>query len=229
MADIFDNYSSLRPETKPTIYVARHISDPRYKGLVKVGYTTRTVTDRVTEFDNIKTPDGMSSFEVIYSEPAMFADGSSFMDHDVHRVLRAKGFNSSSKSEFYKCSLEDVKAAILAVKSGTLNIENRINSFSMRPEQSRAVEITKQYFESESSERPNSSPKFLWNAKMRFGKTFASYKLAKAMNTKRVLILTFKPAVQSAWEEDLLTHIDFEGWQYYSAHYRIKLVLNQKN
>jgi hypothetical protein len=51
---------------------------------------------------------------------------------------------------------------------------------------------------------------------MRFGKTFASYQLAKQMNWKKVLVLTFKPAVQSAWEEDLKTHVDFEGWQFIS-------------
>ena len=49
---------------------------------------------------------------------------------------------------------------------------------------------------------------------MRFGKTFAAYKLALEMKWTKVLVLTFKPAVQSAWEEDLLTHIDFEGWQF---------------
>ena len=31
-----------------------------------------------------------------------------------------------------------------------------------------------------------------------------------------ILILTFKPAVESAWREDLVSHIDFEGWQYIS-------------
>ena len=51
---------------------------------------------------------------------------------------------------------------------------------------------------------------------MRFGKTFAAYELAKQMDFKRVLVLTFKPAVQSAWKEDLLTHVDFEGWQFIS-------------
>ena len=51
---------------------------------------------------------------------------------------------------------------------------------------------------------------------MRFGKTFAAYELAKRMGFKRVLILTFKPAVLAAWEEDLLTHVDFEGWQFIS-------------
>ena len=51
---------------------------------------------------------------------------------------------------------------------------------------------------------------------MRFGKTFTAYELAKIMNLKRVLILTFKPAVEESWETDLNTHVDFEGWQFYS-------------
>ncbi|MBQ2748033.1 MAG: restriction endonuclease, partial [Firmicutes bacterium] len=33
---------------------------------------------------------------------------------------------------------------------------------------------------------------------------------------KRVLVLTFKPAVESAWQEDLMRHIDFDGWQFVS-------------
>lgn len=51
---------------------------------------------------------------------------------------------------------------------------------------------------------------------MRFGKTFASYQLAKRMGFTKVLILTFKPAVQSAWKDDLLCHMDFVGWQFIS-------------
>ncbi len=51
---------------------------------------------------------------------------------------------------------------------------------------------------------------------MRFGKTFTSYELAKAMDMKRILVLTFKPAVEESWGSDLLSHIDFDGWQFYS-------------
>ncbi len=219
MADIFDRYSSKKPDIRPTIYVVKHISDPRYDGLLKVGYTTRSVGDRVSEFDGVKTPDGRSSYEILHTEPAMYPDGNTFMDHEVHRVLKNKGFRQLSGSEWFNCSLEDVLAAIRAVKTGTENIENRICDFKMRPEQVAAVRITKEYFEAEKKENPTRNPKFLWNAKMRFGKTFAAYQLAKAMGLTRVLVLTFKPAVQSAWEEDLLTHIDFEGWQYFSYDY----------
>jgi hypothetical protein len=56
-----------------------------------------------------------------------------------------------------------------------------------------------EYFKSAYEENSGRTPKFLWNAKMRFGKTFASYELAKKMGFKRILILTFKPAVQTAW------------------------------
>lgn len=83
----------------------------------------------------------------------------------------------------------------------------------MRPEQIDAVQKTELYFNSFKNEK-GKVPKMLWNAKMRFGKTFAAYQLAKKMKWKKVLVLTFKPAVQSAWQEDLETHIDFDGWQF---------------
>lgn len=216
MPDVFDNYASGRPDATPIIYAARHRTDPTYKGLLKVGYTTKLAVERVSQFDSILTPTGQTSHEVVYSESAMYSDGSGFSDHDVHKVLIKKGLQRQGNSEYFRCSIDDVKAAILAVKTKTTNDENRTESFSMRPEQRAAVDITRAYFEKEKKQNSNRTIKFLWNAKMRFGKTFASYQLAKSMDLKRVLVLTFKPAVQSAWEEDLLTHIDFEGWQYYS-------------
>ena len=66
------------------------------------------------------------------------------------------------------------------------------------------------------AEDANAAPRFLWNAKMRFGKTFTAYQLAKKLQTKRVLVLTFKPAVEDAWQTDLENHVDFDGWQYLS-------------
>ena len=86
----------------------------------------------------------------------------------------------------------------------------------MRPEQEEAVNRTAAYYRSAYEEGSARTPKFLWNAKMRFGKTFAAYQLAKKMGFSKILILTFKPAVQTAWREDLMTHMDFEGWQFIS-------------
>ena len=118
--------------------------------------------------------------------------------------------------EWFRCTVKDVQAAIIAVRSHSENPENRTQNFKMRPEQEDAVKRTAAYYRSSYGEAHRRIPKFLWNAKMRFGKTFASYELAKKMGFSRVLILTFKPAVQTAWREDLLTHVDFEGWQFIS-------------
>lgn len=76
--------------------------------------------------------------------------------------------------------------------------------------------MTHAYYVSRWAEDMNAVPRFLWNAKMRFGKTFTTYQLAKKNGAKRVLVLTFKPAVEDAWQTDLESHVDFDGWQYLS-------------
>ena len=59
----------------------------------------------------------------------------------------------------------------------------------MRSEQEQAVQQTADYFTKMDKEEPDRSSHYLWNAKMRFGKTFATYQLAKKMKAKRVLVL----------------------------------------
>lgn len=127
----------------------------------------------------------------------------------------AQQYHQGKKTEWFRCDAEAVRAAYLAVRNRTDNAERRTRDFAMRPEQAEAVEKTLAYFARADREvRVRRTPKFLWNAKMRFGKTFAAYQLAKRLGARRVLVLTFKPAVQSAWREDLMTHVDFEGWQF---------------
>lgn len=203
-----------RSKVKPMIY-AYEIPGEEYKGLLKIGYTEIDVDKRVAQQFPTKRPDGTTPYRIVYRESAMKNDGSCFTDHDVHKMLRKKKITGVG-GEWFRCTVADVKAAVIAVKTGTTNDENRTQTFAMRPEQKEAVEKTIHYFKSAKIDFPDKAPKFLWNAKMRFGKTFASYQLAKAMGFSRVLVLTFKPAVEAAWEEDLLSHMDFEGWQFIS-------------
>jgi len=86
----------------------------------------------------------------------------------------------------------------------------------LRAEQEAAVNKTHAYFHSIWQEDIHAVPRFLWNAKMRFGKTFTAYQLARRLGAKRVLVVTFKPAVADAWQTDLESHVDFDGWQYLS-------------
>ena len=214
MPDRFEDFVHQRPESHPMIY-AYEDTNPQYKGMLKVGYTALDVDKRVAQQYPTKRPDGSVPYRIVLRESAMYPDGTSFTDHEVHRMLRYKQITGMG-GEWFKCTVDDVRAAILAVRTGSANTENRTRAFAMRPEQADAVKKTIAYFKSAYEEHSGRTPKFLWNAKMRFGKTFAAYQLAKKMGMKRVLILTFKPAVQTAWREDLLTHVDFEGWQFIS-------------
>ncbi len=213
---MIQEYFPQRPAITPTIYAYSLPGVDSHKGYLKVGYTNRTAKERIEE----QLHTSKIKYKIEFVGSAMTNDGSCFTDKDVHKILERKGchrLNPLDKTdEWFKCSVSDVEAAVLSLRTGSENEENRTQDFKMRPEQSRAVEQTKNYFEQALKEEPNRIPKFLWNAKMRFGKTFASYQLAKKMELSRILILTFKPAVESAWREDLISHIDFEGWQYIS-------------
>jgi hypothetical protein len=199
------------PTVNPRIY-AYSDSHAQYAGLLKIGYTTLTVQERVKQQYPIATP-GKPTYTIHFDEPATRNDGTTFTDKDVHRYLKHRGFLNPN-GEWFKCNIDDVKMALNAIKRGDIQADGRTNTFGMRPEQSAAVEKTAAFFKSNQTDEEDTVPHFLWNAKMRFGKTFAAYQLALKMSWKRVLVLTFKPAVQSAWEEDLLTHVDFNGWQF---------------
>ena len=202
-----------RPAISPTIYVYRF--PDVHRGYIKIGYTERDVHTRIKE----QLGASHVPYELLYTESAMREDGSVFMDHDVHAILERKGFKKldiPDDNEWYNCSVGDVKAAIIELKTGIKTEASRTWTFKMRPEQQRAVMRTEEYFKDAKKADPTRAPKFLWNAKMRFGKTFAAYELAKRMGFTKVLVLTFKPAVESAWCEDLTSHVDFEGWQFIS-------------
>src|SRR3546814_202308 len=146
-------------------------------------------------------------------------DGTTFRDSDVRQRLIEKGFENvviGASREWMRCSPTDVKTAVAELQKGLRLSGTHHDDFPMRREQAEAVEQTLVYYQSRWAEDAKAVPRFLWNAKMRFGKTFTSYQLAKKLNAKRVLVVTFKPAVEDAWQADLESHVDFDGWRYIS-------------
>ena len=208
-----DSLFPPRVNLNPTIYAYEDLN-PQYSGMLKVGFTSVDAKIRVSQQYPTLKP-GKPPYKIVLEESAMKNDGSSFTDHDVHKVLRNKGVLNPI-GEWFICSTKEVKSAILEIKTGIRSEDDRTLTFGLRPEQKEAVNKTIAYFDSFKNENTEKVPHFLWNAKMRFGKTFATYQLAKKLGWKRILVLTFKPAVQSAWEEDLNTHVDFAGWQFIS-------------
>lgn len=204
-------------QIKPQVYA---YSDKAYPGMLKVGYTTKNVQERVAEQYPTLRP-GEPTYKIVFEESTMREDGTYFDDHEVHKLLKAQGFDNPN-GEWFRCNVRDVQSAVFTLKNRIENKERRTQNFQLRPEQKLAIDKTTKYFESIKRENPKMIPHFLWNAKMRFGKTFTTYKLAQKMGFKRILILTFKPAVESSWEEDLNSHLDFEGWQFVSRHTALK-------
>ena len=181
------------------------------QGILKVGYTTRDVRERVAE--QLKTV-VIDRPKILFEEAAITEDGVAFSDRDVHARLSANGASrlriggkeDGTRSEWFEATLEEVKVAYEEVRRGVkVNVPN---NFAMRVEQKRAVETTAAYFEEQCGDAD--ACHFLWNAKMRFGKSFAAYQLALRMGWRRILILTYKPAAEDAWRGDLLTHQDFQ-------------------
>ena len=200
-----------KPEARPRIY-AYSIADKAHKGLLKVGQTTRDVKQRVAE--QVKTA-AIKNYKIELDESAERDDCTLFSDHDVRAALVRKGFEHV-ELEWMRCSVEDVKTVLAELRTGHKFTGTHHETFPMRREQLDAVAKTSDYYKSIWAENKNAVPRFLWNAKMRFGKTFTAYQLAKKLKAKRVLVLTFKPAVEDAWQSDLESHVDFDGWQYLS-------------
>lgn len=202
-----------RPETRPRIY-AYAIADAAHAGLLKVGQTTRDVKQRIAE--QLKTA-AITNYAIELDEFASRDDGSMITDHAVRNALRRKGF-ANPQLEWMRCTVADVKTVLAELRIGQQFTGTHHETFRPRKEQAAAVDQTYEYYHSRWQQDANAVPRFLWNAKMRFGKTFTTYQLGKRLGAKRILVLTFKPAVEDAWRTDLESHVDFDGWQYLSRH-----------
>ena len=200
-----------KPEAKLCIY-AYSIADKAHAGLLKIGQTTRDVKQRVAEQLKIAA---IKNYKIELNESAERDDGTIFSDHEVRAALVRKGLEKA-ELEWMRCSVKDVKTVITELRTRQRFTGTHHQTFKMRREQAEAVDKTHAYFQSIWKEDMKAVPRFLWNAKMRFGKTFTTYQLAKKLGAKRVLVVTFKPAVGDAWQTDLESHVDFDGWQYLS-------------
>jgi hypothetical protein len=198
-------------ESRLRIYAWSTNEIKKYEGCLKVGQTTQEVNSRIIQSQ------GQARYKYVLEvdELAERADGTIFRDSAVRERLKQKGFENV-ELEWMRCTAKDVLVAIRELQTGAARAGSHSEDFKLRSEQKAAVQKTYEYYNSIWSEDKKAVPRFLWNAKMRFGKTFASYHLAKKMEAKKILVLTFKPAVEDAWQVDLESHIDFQGWQYFS-------------
>ena len=210
--DLHSRYFPQKPNINPQIY-AFSLPETEYSGILKIGYTSRDdVNIRIKEEFPIKLPKD-TPYKIEYVGKAVKDTGEVFMDHDIHTYLENHGIVKVN-GEFYRCTADDVKAAVLSLQTGKDHSSTRTADFKLRKEQQDAIHMTAAYFKKQKHDNPADTPKFLWNAKMRFGKTFSTYELAKKMKMKRILVISFKTEVEDSWKSDLNNHVDFKGWQF---------------
>ena len=122
-----------RSNNSPKIYGYTELSK-EYEGLIKVGYTERSVEERMKEHYPTAGPDGIKRYEVLVEESSTRNDGTFFKDHLVHKVLEKSGYERVG-NEWFKCSPNELKAAIIAAKDRESMQPEREHEFSLRPEQ----------------------------------------------------------------------------------------------
>lgn len=226
-------YNYTNPFSYKLIYIFR-INDDQHSGILKVGDTSidyagspddltpscellnKAAKERINQY----TRTAGIKYELLYTELAFYkgSDGKNyaFIDKKLHKVLTNSGIQKVElygAQEWFKTDLETVKNAIAALKAGrkslsSTEISEDKSPIVLRPSQIEAVEKTVKYFKKKSNKQ------FLWNAKMRFGKTLAAMEVAKRLNFARTLILTHRPAVSEGWFDDFKKVFYDVKWYY---------------
>jgi superfamily II DNA or RNA helicase len=190
------------------------IADNQHAGQLKIGgATVNSHEPRQHEIDEAaharikqQTQTAGIKYVLEHAELAVTDNNEYFADYDVHNVLLRSGFERKSDignkhSEWFEIDLETAKNAIRATKAGreALNtVEKtgkRYAEFQFRPNQREAIDRTKKAIK-------QNRKHFLWNAKMRFGKTSAAMQVAKENAFTKVLIVTHRPSVSADWLDD---------------------------
>ena len=120
---------------------------------------------------------------------------------DVYRTLAAMNVPQQSLNRYkgddadiwFACNIDKVHEAIKKIKNGQ---GAGFGAIKFRPEQDKAITETVSHFSKQNGKA------FLWNAKMRFGKTLSGLEVAKQMDYKSTLIITHRPVVDKGWHED---------------------------
>ena len=135
--------------------------------------------------------------EVLYWGVCLDANSESFKDYRVHAEINSKyaGRVIQEQEWFIRILPEDLIDIFNEIrKSG----DSRV-IYTPRPEQQKALDDLNTYFNEHQT-----GGRFLLNCKMRFGKCYTTYKFAEDNHINKILILTFIPAVEKSWQDDLL-------------------------
>lgn len=208
MSNLTQNIKSFKV-VYPQVYSYILPNRQQTEGSQKIGYTEREkVDERILQ--QVKTAAFNEAYTKLWSAPAFFeGNEESFTDKVFHRFLEKKGIERKRDlgEEWFYFNGEPFKSKELFDlfrKEKFSSVQSKYGKveYKLRCEQEEAVTKALEYFEK------NEKGEFLWNAKPRFGKTLASYDLAKKLNANRVLIVTNRPAIANSWFDDFDMFVD---------------------
>ena len=205
--------------TQSRLLYVLSINDGKHHNLLKVGevFVDNDVADNPskqelakavrTELDKRSYMRGVT-YHIEYVECTTY-DGNTkcYKADDVYRILRSLDIPCKSLDKYkdpitgktedadiwFAASVNDVQCAIKQIKDGH---GADYGAIKFRPEQDAAIKATVAHFK-----KPKGKA-FLWNAKMRFGKTLSGLQVAKEMGYKSTLIITHRPVVDKGWHDD---------------------------
>lgn len=205
--------------TQSRLLYVLSINDRKHQNLLKVGevFVDNEVADSPskqelakavrTELDKRSYMRGII-YHIEYVECTTYAGSTKcYKVDDVYRTLRFLDIPCKSLDKYkdpitgktedadiwFAASVYDVQCAIKQIKDGN---GAGYGDIKFRPEQDAAIKVTVAHFK-----KPKGKA-FLWNAKMRFGKTLSGLQVAKEMGYKSTLIITHRPVVDKGWHED---------------------------
>ncbi len=158
-------------------------------------------------------------YDLVFYGAAVTNEGHSFMDHEVHDVLKNSGFpkiphtDDKKYGEWFAVSRETVENAYNAVREGRASLKPdeivKTDTKIKFREGSQTIAIHDTLAAIKKGKKH-----FLWDAKMRFGKTLTSLEVARQMNYGKVLIITHRPEVDKDWFKDFNTLFAKTNYRY---------------
>lgn len=205
--------------TQSRLLYVLSINDRKHQNLLKVGevFVDNEIADSPSKQELAKAVRSVLdsraymrgiTYHIEYVECTTYADTTKcYKADDVYRTLRAMDIPSKSLDRYkdpitgktedadiwFAASVNDVQSALKQIKDGH---GAGYGAIKFRPEQEAAIKATVAHFK-----KPKGKA-FLWNAKMRFGKTLSGLQVAKEMGFKSTLIITHRPVVDKGWHDD---------------------------
>ena len=210
--------------TQSRLLYVLSINDRKHQGLLKIGevFVDNEIADSKNSQEFGKAVRAVLdarpymqgvSYHIEYVECTTYdQDSKCYKADDVYRTLRAMDIPSKTLGKYkdpttgqtedadiwFACTIFDIQDVICKIKQGK-GAGHGVIKF--RPEQEKAIHDTVEYFQKEFKD-PNKGKHYLWNAKMRFGKTLSGLEVAKRCGYRSTLIITHRPVVDKGWHDD---------------------------